>query len=129
MKLVDEVCPMFGDLCRHCSDEVHREVVRFSVIKDCELGKKGHQGKRIRRIELGHFCNNDGKHFVKDMKYCPARWALTRPMSEEAKALVLDLLRKNASVIVSSPVKKAIRRPRKKSVKSVKPRIKRVLKE
>lgn len=86
MKIVDVVCPMFGEKCRFCSDEVVKEVVRFGIIKDCDLGKKGELGSRVRRIELGEFCNNDGKHFVRELSYCPSRWALARPGKQGAKA-------------------------------------------
>lgn len=105
---------MFGDPCRFCSEETNRQVVRFSIIKDCELGKKGEGGKKVRRIELGHFCNNDGKHYVNELKYCPARWAQTRPLSKEAEELVKDVIRRNSSIIVSRAIRKGVTKAIKK---------------
>jgi hypothetical protein len=96
--------------------------VHFSVIKDCDLGKKGELGKKIRRTNLGYFCNNDGKHFVKDMKYCPARFASTRPVSKEAQVMVDELVKTNFGKVVKKPLKKvkrSVKKPVKKPVKKM----------
>lgn len=85
MKQSGEFCPL--DIedgpCRHCSDEVQKEVVRFGVIRDCEFGKAGQMGQKTRRIELGKFCNNDGRRYVKDLKVCPKKDALSVPLNHE----------------------------------------------
>ena len=77
MPLVDIVCPMFGEPCRHCS--VHTESRPYTKIKKSTVGKFYEPvglGKTI--VTIGEFCNNDGTHLVQDMHYCPARWALHR---------------------------------------------------
>lgn len=74
-KRVEVICKMFGDPCGFCSEESVVQIRPYSVIKDCSLGKKGHVGKKRVTVEFGQFCNNDGKHFVRDMKYCPARFS------------------------------------------------------
>jgi hypothetical protein len=43
------------------------------------LGKKGYVGIKKVTVELGHFCNADGRHFVREMTYCPSRFAKTMP--------------------------------------------------
>ena len=83
MEFVDTFCPLGKEKCRFCSDEVQREVVRFSVIRDCDLGKVGQTGSKVRRIELGEFCNNDGRHFVRELKMCPKKEALATPLNTE----------------------------------------------
>lgn len=66
-------CPKTGTPCRHCSDEVRREVSRTGDIVS-----------GIRRTEkvqpLGPYCNNDGQHFVKDLPECPVPAALAVPL-------------------------------------------------
>jgi hypothetical protein len=80
MKQLAEIeCPMFGDKCRFCSDERVTQRRQFSVIRDCALGKKGHVGTKRVIVEFGLFCNADGRHFVREMKYCPSRFAKTMP--------------------------------------------------
>jgi hypothetical protein len=41
-------------------------------------------GLETSTLTLGAWCNNDGNHWVKDLKVCPAKWGLTRPGKEVA---------------------------------------------
>lgn len=72
MKL--EVCPMTGKECQYVSMERVIKIQRVGVIKT------GRFERRETRIDLGEFCNNDGKHFVRDLKECPIPGALAVPL-------------------------------------------------
>lgn len=73
----NQMCSMYGTPCRHCSIDrsfrPHTKLVKDPVTK---LYKPNGQGVTI--VVLGEYCNNVGE-WVKDLHYCPARWALTRP--------------------------------------------------
>jgi hypothetical protein len=72
------VCPMFNDPCPHCSIEtVTRPYTRLKKNSVTRLFEPDGQGSK--KIELGEFCNNDGRHYVRDMHWCPRRWALANP--------------------------------------------------
>jgi hypothetical protein len=66
-------CPKTGDPCRYCSEEVRKTVTRT-----------GDSVKGIRRSvsvqPLGAFCNNDGRHFVRELAACPVPEALAVPL-------------------------------------------------
>lgn len=68
------ICPKTRAPCRHCSNEVRRTTQRVGVIKTHLLER------REIRIKLGAFCNNDGKHFVSELKECPIPGALAAPL-------------------------------------------------
>jgi|SRR5271157_862399 len=73
--LTDIVCPMFGDVCRHCSLEI--TIRPFAKIKkNLITGLFEPDGQGSKKVELGEFCNNSGIHYVRDLHYCPRRWAL-----------------------------------------------------
>ena len=80
-------CPMFGDLCRHCSHEKARSG-NFTKI-EFNLTTKRYDPKGLGHniIDLGAYCNNIGA-YVQDLHYCPARRALHRgivPLKKEVK--------------------------------------------
>jgi hypothetical protein len=73
---LESKCPMFDDMCRHCSLETTTRA--FTVLgKDpkTQLFMPVKQSKVV--VDLGAFCNNIGA-WVEDMHYCPSRWALYR---------------------------------------------------
>jgi hypothetical protein len=63
------ICPLappwMNKDCRHCSDETTHKVQHVGVIKT------GLIERRQTRIHRGLFCNNDGRHFVKELTVCP----------------------------------------------------------
>jgi hypothetical protein len=67
------ICSKTGVPCRHCSDEITKVITRT-----------GDSVKGIRRTEtitpLGQFCNNDGRHFVRDLPACPVPSAVSVPL-------------------------------------------------
>lgn len=71
----ETICPLTGVGCRHASDESERQVRDFSDLKTSKRGKK------VVYVEKGVFCNNDGKHYVKDLKACPMVAALAAPLT------------------------------------------------
>ena len=72
------VCPMTEEQCRHCSMEcAYGSCSMIEIDPKTQLYKS--KGIEAVMMRLGEWCNNDGNHFVKDLHYCPARWALTRP--------------------------------------------------
>jgi hypothetical protein len=72
--MIDMICEKTGTPCRHCSEEKHINISRVGVIKT------GQMERRRTEIALGQFCNNDGKHFVRDLPACPVPEALSAPM-------------------------------------------------
>ena len=75
-------CPLGKGICRHCSDEVLVEFKHVGVIKTQLM-------ERIEtRIKLGLWCNNDGRHYVRELKSCPAIDALTTPIVPREPDLV-----------------------------------------
>ena len=59
------ICPLGRKICRHCSEIVIRTVQRVGVIKT------GTYERRETSANLGAWCNNDGRHFVRELKECP----------------------------------------------------------
>jgi len=72
MKL--DVCPKTGQECRHVSIEKDIRIQRVGVIKT------GQVEKRETRIILGERCNNDGRHYVRDLPECPIPGAIVVPL-------------------------------------------------
>lgn len=67
-------CPMFKDDCRFCSHE--SLLVPYTKLEQNPKTKRLEPtGNHIDRVPLGEYCNN-GCGWVKDLKYCPARWGL-----------------------------------------------------
>lgn len=69
----DPVCPLTNAPCRHCSDEQQINIVRVGIIKTSKIER------REMRIRIGEFCNNDGRHFIRDILACPVPAALAVP--------------------------------------------------
>jgi hypothetical protein len=67
------ICPKTGVTCEHCSDEIERIVTRTG---DIVTGIK----RKVTIVPKGAFCNNDGKHYVKDLIECPVPGALSVPL-------------------------------------------------
>lgn len=44
--------------------------------------KTGQIERRISFIDFGEFCNNDGRHYVKDLPEFPVQGALAMPVPE-----------------------------------------------
>lgn len=65
------ICEKTGTQCRHCSEEKH---INLSYVGNIKTGR---MEKRISIANLGQFCNNDGKKFVRDMIVCPLPDALS----------------------------------------------------
>ena len=74
MTMKETVCPMIGQVCRFAS-EIKIPVVNRTV----DLKKKVIR-KETTYDNKGVFCNNDGKHYVKDLKGCPKVDAFGVPM-------------------------------------------------
>jgi hypothetical protein len=73
-RMNDVVCTFWEVPCRFCSEE--------STYCACTFIKKetGHYiGVKVGYIksERGQYCNNGDGYWIKDIKYCPARMALT----------------------------------------------------
>jgi hypothetical protein len=64
---------MFGDECRHCSIEKASGKVTL-LKKDIHNGMLVSRGESFNVMEVGAWCNNDGKHWVADLDRCPSRW-------------------------------------------------------
>jgi hypothetical protein len=67
------ICEKIGKPCRFCSDDRVLSVSRVGVIAT------GRIERRETWIGLGQWCNNDGKHPVRDLPDCPIPIALTAP--------------------------------------------------
>ena len=71
-ELINEVCPMFGLRCRHCSEEhtyrPYTEIKRDPATKLCVPIRSGKK-----KVSLGMFCNDAGK-CVEKMHFCPVVW-------------------------------------------------------
>lgn len=67
-------CPMFHDDCRFLSEE-HLFIPYAPMVTNPKTGRLEPGATQIRKEALGCSCNNIGG-WVKDLKYCPARWAL-----------------------------------------------------
>lgn len=70
----DVICPMTKSPCRHCSNEEILNVSRVGIIKTGQIER------REIRTPLGQFCNNDGRHFVRELDACPIPGALAAPL-------------------------------------------------
>jgi hypothetical protein len=66
-------CPSNGRECRHCSKE-------HAVTVERVLVKTGKTERREVRTPLGEWCNNDGRHYVRELKECPTDIALGVPL-------------------------------------------------
>ena len=114
------VCPMFGDECRHCSAEKSVTGVYTIVEKNPNTHLFIPKGRGRTTIELGAYCNNIGQ-WVRDLHYCPARWALHRgivPIVEKPK--VRRAKPKPKPKVVKKPVKRKTEKVKKRSTRIAK---------
>jgi hypothetical protein len=77
MKIVDETCEMFGDKCRHCSNDAISVHPFTKLRKNEKTGLFDAIGSGCVRTVYKQRCNNGGG-IIEEMRYCPARWALRR---------------------------------------------------
>ena len=70
---MDIICPKTRGPCRHCSDECRKTVTRTG---DSVTGIR----RTVDVQNLGAFCNNDCRSFVRDLAACPAVTALAAPL-------------------------------------------------
>ena len=67
-----DTCPMTGEVCRHCS--IERASGKVTLLKvDPYSGMLIKKGESFNVLEVGAWCNNDGNHWVADLKVCPMR--------------------------------------------------------
>jgi hypothetical protein len=84
--LTNDICPMFGNPCRHVS--IERTSRPYTAIeRDQRTGLYRPTGSGRKVVVLGEYCNDAGM-WVRDMHYCPVRYSLTRATREPLKALV-----------------------------------------
>jgi hypothetical protein len=75
----DTSCPTKGGPCRHCSiEKVSRPCTE--LLKDPRTGLFRAGARVLRMAELGAYCNNDGRHFVRDLASCPVPAAIAVPL-------------------------------------------------
>jgi len=74
------ICPLIDKLCRHCSKEFKHTGEFTRIFKDLKTGFFMAAGQGTACVPMGEFCNNDGRHFVRDLKECPAKIALGVPL-------------------------------------------------
>jgi len=81
--LTNEVCEMFGDRCRHVSNETSvRPATKLIKPNGPGIYK---DGGIIRLItQLGQMCNNQCE-WVKNMCYCNVRWERHNPVNTKKK--------------------------------------------
>ena len=72
--VLDTICEKTGKPCRFCSLDRSQTVSRMTVIKTGQIER------RETWIPMGQWCNNDGKHFVRDLRSCPVPDALAVPL-------------------------------------------------
>lgn len=126
----DITCNFWEKPCRFCSNE--------STFCACTYIQKrdGHYiGVKIGYIksERGQYCNNGDGCWIKDIKYCPAQWALTsghdiveeKPKRKYTKkvSVVEKPKRKYTKKVVEKPKRKYT----KKTVVEKKPIVKKVI--
>ena len=58
-------CPKGKKECRHCSNMQIVNVKRVGVIKT------GAMERIVSKVNLGKWCECDGRHYVRDLKTCP----------------------------------------------------------
>lgn len=95
-QLINPICKMFNNSCRHCSEEStyrpYTEIIRDSysgLYKPVRTSKK--------RIDLGQYCNNYNA-WVNDMYYCPVIWEKSRNGVLLAKSFVKVTIPKQKNI-------------------------------
>lgn len=108
----DLTCPMFGDVCRHCSPTI--EVRPYTKIeRDSRTGLYVQKGIGKNFVDLGLYCNNIGA-YVNDLHYCPARWALHRGVVKPKKEV-------KKRILAMSPTTKGQKNKRPQKIKRLLP--------
>lgn len=74
----DDTCPMTNAPCRHCSIEKASGAVTLLKV-DPYSGMLVRKADSFNVMEIGARCNNDGRHWVEDLKVCPATLKPTKP--------------------------------------------------
>ena len=69
-------CSLFNDHCRFCSHE-HIIIPFAPLLPDPRTGRLVAGSVQHKKEMIGEMCNNVSQ-WVKDLKYCPARWGLYR---------------------------------------------------
>jgi len=81
-EIQNDVCPMFGDRCRHLSiEKTSRPYTELQKDPSTKLFKPLRAGRKV--VIIGEFCNDAGK-WVADMHYCPVKYSLANPIKEAA---------------------------------------------
>ena len=75
---------MFGDSCRFASHE-HLIIPFAPLLPDPRTGRLVAGSVQHKKEMIGTYCNNLSS-WVRDLKYCPARWGLTRVPSVGIRA-------------------------------------------
>ncbi|HUT00540.1 MAG TPA: hypothetical protein VMY59_09505 [Candidatus Thermoplasmatota archaeon] len=74
------ICKMFGDTCRHCSNEtVIKPFTKLKKNPVTRLYEPAGSGRAV--VSLGQYCNNTCE-WVENLHTCPARWALHRGVTK-----------------------------------------------
>ena len=110
-----ETCPMFGDVCRHCSFETTaRPHTRIERNPTTGIYKPKGLGKTV--VQLGAFCSNINK-WVAEMKECPVRWMKVNP--PKIKSVSIPKQKPDKKPKISVPPKKNAILPKKKPDPSI----------
>jgi len=83
-------CPKTGNPYRHASENKIPRVERIADLKTKTIQKKTTYENK------GVFCNNDGRHYIRDLKVCPASEALGVPLVPYVES-EFDWMRRHAS--------------------------------
>jgi hypothetical protein len=97
MPLEDEVCPMFGNHCRHLSVEKTSRPYT-EIERDGRTGLYVPKGCGRKVVVVGEYCNDSGK-YVRDMHYCPVKYSMTRVTQPPLKELV-DLKKRREEAMI-----------------------------
>jgi hypothetical protein len=97
MPLEDEVCPMFGNHCRHLSVEKTSRPYT-EIERDGRTGLYVPKGCGRKVVVVGEYCNDSGK-YVRDMHYCPVKYSMTRSTQQPLKELV-DLKKRREEAMI-----------------------------
>jgi hypothetical protein len=107
----DALCPMFSDPCRHCSHETTtHSFTRVSRNPKTHLYDSKGIGHSVE--ELGEYCNNIDA-WVRDLHYCPARWALRRGVVPEKKVVKKKVMKKKVLKKKTKPKKLLAPKPQR----------------
>jgi hypothetical protein len=71
---MNHTCPQFNTPCRFCSIE-HLYIPYAPLIENPKTNRLEAGATAIRKEALGEWCNNISQ-WVRELRYCPARWGL-----------------------------------------------------